>query len=121
MAGSEKGESSKTAYMTLDEYAEALQALDPSATMYWDEEDIHPSHLKWTNEEGLKMYTGSLQTCLIDAIERTKSLKKCLAVLEKTGDEIVASLCEDLVDVTSHCNKAKACYVKKEKELERKR
>jgi hypothetical protein len=68
-AGSEKGESSKTAYMTLDEYAEALQALDPSATMDWDEEDVHPLYLIWTNEEALKMYTGSLQTRLIDAIE----------------------------------------------------
>jgi hypothetical protein len=94
-AGSKKGESSKTAYMTLDEYAEALQALDPSATMDWDEEDVHPSHLIWTNEEELKMYTGSLQTRLIDAIKQTKLLKKHLAVLQKTGDEIVGSLTSD--------------------------
>ncbi|KAL3800318.1 hypothetical protein HJC23_003614 [Cyclotella cryptica] len=119
-AGSEKGESSKKAYMTMDEYADALQALDPSPTMDWDE-DNQPSNLVWTDEKALEMYTGSLQSRLRDAIERTKSLEKRLAVLEKTGDEIVGSLCEDLVDVTSHCNKAEARYVKKGKELERKR
>ena len=118
-AGSEKGESSKTVYMTLDEYAEALQALDPSATMDWDEDNVHPLHLIWTNEEALKMYTGSLQTRLIDPIKQTKLLEKRWAELEKTGDEIVGSLCEDLVDVTSHCNKDEAWYVKKGEELGR--
>ncbi|KAL7521398.1 hypothetical protein ACHAWX_006072 [Stephanocyclus meneghinianus] len=123
-AGSQKGESSKKAYMTMDEYADALQDLEPCDTnMDWeeDEEDNHPSKLIWTNDKALELYTASLQSRLRDAMERTKSLEKRLAVLEKTGDDIVGSLCEDLVDVTSHCNKAEARYVKRGKELERKR
>ena len=122
-AGSDKGgESSNKAFMTLDEYVDMIQTLDPNISIDFEEnEKNHPSQRLWTNKEALERYITSLQSRLRGAIDRTKSLEKRLAVLEKTGDEIVGSLCEDLVDVTSHSNKAEARYVKKGKELERKR
>ena len=122
-AGSEKGsETFSRAFITLDEYVDIIQMLDTNISIDFEEnEKNHPSKLLWTNKEALERYLASLQSRLRGAIERTKSLEKRLVVLEKTGDEIVGSLCEDLVDVTSHSNKAEARYVKKGKELERKR
>ncbi|KAL7512783.1 hypothetical protein ACHAXN_009815 [Cyclotella atomus] len=122
-AGSDKKKaSSHKAYMLLEEYVDVVQSLDPNLSIDFEEnEKNHPSKLLWTNQDALERYLTHLQSRLRETIERTKSLEKRLAVLEKTGDEIVGSLCEDLVDITSHSNKAEARYVKRGKELERKR
>lgn len=122
-AGSDKGKTSTNkAYMTLEEYVDVIQSLDPDISIDFEEnEKNHPSEHLWTNQGALEKYLTHLQARLRDAMERTKSLEKRLTVLEKAGDDVVGSLCEDLVDVTSHSNKAEARYVKKGKELERKR
>ena len=75
----------------------------------------------WENKEATDGYYASLQTRLKEALERTRSLEKRLTILEQAGDEIIMSLCEDLVEVTGDSNKAEARYVKKGKELQRKR
>lgn len=75
----------------------------------------------WKNKDAVNVYASSLQSRLKDAQERTISLEKRLAVLEQTGDDIISSLCEDLADVTGQSNKIEAKYVKKGKELQRKR
>lgn len=75
----------------------------------------------WDNKEATDTYVSSLQSRLKEALERTRSLEKRLAILEQAGDEIIMSLCEDLVEVTSDSNKAEARYVKKGKELAAKR
>ena len=75
----------------------------------------------WENKDAVIVYASSLQSRLKDAQERTRSLEKRLAVLEQAGDDIISSLCEDLADVTGQSNKVEAKYVKKGKELQRKR
>jgi len=75
----------------------------------------------WDDKEATDTYVSSLQSRLKEALERTRSLEKRLAILEQAGDEIIMSLCEDLVEVTSDSNKAEARYVKKGKELAGKR
>lgn len=75
----------------------------------------------WENKDAVNVYVSSLQSRLKDAQERTRSLEKRLAVLEQAGDDIISSLCEDLADVTGQSNKVEAKYVKKGKELQRKR
>ncbi|KAL7543813.1 hypothetical protein ACHAXR_013129 [Thalassiosira sp. AJA248-18] len=100
-------------FMSYDEYADALSA-DNNPTP-----NEEPS--LWKNKEAVNVYITSLQGRLKEAVERTRSLEKRLVVLEKAGDGIVSSLCEDLAEVTGHSNKAEARYVKKGKELQRKR
>jgi len=75
----------------------------------------------WNKKESVDLYVSSLQSRLHRALEHTRSLEKRLIVLEQAGDDIISSLCEDLVDVTSQANKNEARYVKKGKELQRKR
>lgn len=75
----------------------------------------------WDNKETSDTYVSSLQSRLKEALERTRSLEKRLNILEQAGDEIIMSLCEDLVEVTGDSNKAEARYVKKGKELQRQR
>lgn len=120
-AGVERGkhQSAHRQYMNLEEYADALHAFDSSGVLFDDES--HPSSGMWEDKAALELYSSSLQSRLKDAMDRTRSLEKRLVVLERTGDEIVSSLCEDLVEVTGHSNKAEARYVKKGKELQRKR
>lgn len=75
----------------------------------------------WENKEGVDVYVTSLQSRLKVALERTRALEKRLVVLEQAGDDIVSSLCEDLAEITGSANKAEARYVKKGKELQRRR
>ena len=79
-----------------------------------------PSSL-WENKEARDTYISSLQSRLKESLEGTRSQEKRLAILEKAGDKIIMSLCEDLVDVTSDANKAEARYVKKGKSLQMQR
>lgn len=108
-AGSDVGKD----YMSYDEYTE-------NDTMNTDDDDDKYSSV-WNNKEAVDLYVNSLQSRLKVAFENTRSLEKRLVVLEQTGDDIINSLCEDLVDVTGHSNKSEARYVKKGKELQRKR
>lgn len=75
----------------------------------------------WDKKEATDVYISSLQSRLKEALERTRSQEKRLAILEQAGDEIIMSLCEDLVEVTSDSNKAEAGYVKKGKALQMRR
>jgi len=75
----------------------------------------------WDNKQATGTYVSSLQSRLKEALERTRSQEKRLAILEQAGDEIIMSLCEDLVEVTSDSNKAEASYVKKGKALQMRR
>ena len=72
----------------------------------------------WDSKHATETYVSSLQSRLKEAIDRTRSQEKRLAILEQAGDEIIMSLCEDLVEVTSDSNKAEAGYVKKGKALQ---
>ena len=108
-AGSDVGKD----YMSYDEYAESLNNSDGTT--------IQSSSSIWENKQSVDAYMNSLQSRLKKSLDQTRSLEKRLAVLETAGDDIVSSLCEDLVDVTSHSNKNEARYVKKGKELQRKR
>ena len=102
--GSAKGreESSQSSFMLYDEYVS-------------DEGTI------WENKEAADAYDEYLQSQLKEAAERTRSLEKRLVVMEQAGDDIISSLCEDLAEVTSDANRTEARYVKKGKELQRKR
>jgi len=97
-------------FMSYDEYADAVEenSSDDLSTI-------------WNKKESVDLYVSSLQSRLHRALEHTRSLEKRLVVLEQAGDDIISSLCEDLVDVTSQANKNEARYVKKGKELQRKR
>lgn len=75
----------------------------------------------WDKKQATDTYVSSLQSRLKEALERTRSQEKRLAILEQAGDEIIMSLCEDLVEVTSDSNKAEAGYVKKGKALQMRR
>eukprot|EP00985_Skeletonema_marinoi_P003256 scaffold1359_cov183-Skeletonema_marinoi.AAC.11 len=75
----------------------------------------------WDDKQATGTYVSSLQSRLKEALERTRSQEKRLAILEQAGDEIIMSLCEDLVEVTSDSNKAEASYVKKGKALQMRR
>jgi hypothetical protein len=97
-------------FMSYDEYADAA-----------DENSSDELSTIWKKKESVDLYVSSLQSRLHGALEHTRSLEKRLVVLEQAGDDIVSSLCEDLVDVTSQANKNEARYVKKGKELQRKR
>ena len=97
-------------FMSYDEYADAV-----------DENSSDELSTIWKKKESVDLYVSSLQSRLHRALEHTRSLEKRLVVLEQAGDDIVSSLCEDLVDVTSQSNKNEARYVKKGKELQRKR
>lgn len=105
-------------FITFEEYAEATSAQE-DAGVYTDD-GTDPPNL-WKNKKCVDIYMAFLQKRFKEALERTRSLEKRLAVLEQTGDEIVSSLCEDLVDITEHSNKTEARYVKKGKGLHRKR
>ncbi len=102
---------------TFDESSQ-VTTYDEYMTMSHDPQAI--SSL-WENKEATDGYYASLQTRLKEALERTRSLEKRLTILEQAGDEIIMSLCEDLVEVTGDSNIAEARYVKKGKELQRKR
>ena len=119
-AGSDKGNSNSNSKccMSFDDYADALNAFDSNGMS--SDNDAHPSSL-WKNKEAVDIYVAFLQRRYKEALEKTRSFEKRLTVLEQTGDEIVSSLCEDLVDITEHSNKTEASYVKKGKELQRKR
>lgn len=75
----------------------------------------------WDSKHATETYVSSLQSRLKDALDRTRSQEKRLAILEQAGDEIIMSLCEDLVEVTSDSNKAEANYVKKGKAMQMRR
>jgi len=97
-------------FISYDEYADDVEenSSDDLSTL-------------WNKKESVDLYVSSLQSRLHRALEHTRSLEKRLVVLEQAGDDIISSLCEDLVDVTSQANKNEARYVKKGKELQRKR
>ncbi|KAL7469479.1 hypothetical protein ACHAXS_009746 [Conticribra weissflogii] len=105
-------------FITFEEYAEATNAQEDAGA--YADDGMEPSNL-WKNKDCVDIYMAFLQKRFKEALERTRSLEKRLAVLEQTGDEIVSSLCEDLVEVTEHSNKTEARYVKKGKGLHRKR
>jgi hypothetical protein len=96
-------------FMTWEEYADISNSDDnhrPSA---------------WNNKEAVDVYIDSLQRRLREAVDQTRSLEKRLVVLENAGDDIVCSLCEDLAEITEYSYKTEARYIKKGKELQRKR
>ena len=101
--------------MTYDEYVDILNDKEDSGL----NTETQPS--PWENKGAASVYANSLQNRLKEALERTRSLEKRMVILEKAGDDIVASLCEDLAEVTGHANKTEARYVKRGKELQRKR
>lgn len=100
-------------FMTWEEYIDAINSDD------WMMRIQHPS--VWENKEAFDVYMTSLQRRLKDAMDRTRSLEKRLVVLENAGDDIVSSLCEDLAEITEYSYKMEAQYIKKGKELQRKR
>jgi len=125
-AGAGRGKnnmSGEGSFMTYDDYVDALNNDARAHSIDEDGNDIEgdegPS--LWDNKEAVDVYVTSLQSRLKEALERTRSLEKRLHVLEQAGDDIVSSLCEDLAEVTSHSNKAESRYIKKGKELQRKR
>jgi hypothetical protein len=109
-AGSGLGEdvTGNESFMAYEEYADAMSA-----------NGRQPS--PWDDKGAVEIYEFSLQSRLKDAQERTRSLDKRLGVLEQAGDDIISSLCEDLAEVTRHSSKVEARYVKKGKELQRRR
>mmetsp|Transcript_23915 Transcript_23915/g.51650 ORF Transcript_23915/g.51650 Transcript_23915/m.51650 type:complete len:1248 (+) Transcript_23915:48-3791(+) len=117
-AGSDLGRGlvANESFMSYDEYADAL---NNDNSNFNDGTQQQPS--LWENKEAVDVYVTSLHGRLKKALERTRALEKRLVVLEQAGDDIVSSLCEDLTEVTGHSNKAEARYVKKGKELQRKR
>ena len=119
-AGSGLGEevTGSESFMTYEEYADTMAKNANGLTLNCD---TYRQHSLWENNRAVEIYVCSLQSRLKDAQERTRSLEKRLVVLELAGDDIISSLCEDLAEVTGHSNKVEACYVKKGKELKRKR
>ena len=105
-------------FMTYEEYADTMAKNANGLTFNCN---TYRQHSLWKNNRAVEIYVSSLQIRLKDAQERTRSLEKRLVVLEQAGDDIISSLCEDLAEVTGHSNKVEARYVKKGKELKRKR
>lgn len=83
--------------------------------------DSYQNSAIWDNKAAVDVCVASLQRRLKEAVERTRSLENRLVVLENAGDDIVSSLCEDLAEITEHSYKTEAKYIKKGKELKRKR
>lgn len=97
-----------------------------SCFMMWEEyadhfTDNHQHSAIWDNKGAVDAYVASLQRRLKEAVDRTRSLENRLVVLENAGDDIISSLCEDLAEITEHSYKTEAKYIKKGKELKRKR
>jgi hypothetical protein len=109
-AGSGLGENvtGNESFIAYEEYADTMSA-----------NGLQPS--PWDEKGAVEIYESSLQSRLKDAQERTRSLDKRLGVLEQAGDDIISSLCEDLAEITGHSSKVEARYVKKGKELQRRR
>jgi len=75
----------------------------------------------WDDVMAVDGYVLSLQNRLKSAVDRTRSLENRLNVIERAGDDIISSLCEDLAEVTRDSNRTEARYVKKGKQLQRKK
>ncbi|EJK73363.1 hypothetical protein THAOC_05012 [Thalassiosira oceanica] len=75
----------------------------------------------WDDVMAVDGYVLSLQNRLQSAVDRTRSLENRLNVIERAGDDIISSLCEDLAEVTRDSNRTEARYVKKGKQLQRKK
>ena len=101
------GPNSHEGFMSYDEYLNTVGS---------NEEE----RIIWDDAVAVDGYILSLQNRLKSAVDRTRSLENRLNVIERAGDDIISSLCEDLAEVTGDSNKTEARYVKKGKELQRK-
>ena len=102
------GLNAQDGFMSYDEYLNTVGS---------DEEERNI----WDDVMAVDGYVLSLQNRLKSAVDRTRSLENRLNVIERAGDDIISSLCEDLAEVTGDSNRTEARYVKKGKQLQRKR
>ncbi|KAL7547217.1 hypothetical protein ACHAWF_010529 [Thalassiosira exigua] len=99
-------------FVSYEEYLDSLEGEDGGGAG-------RPS--PWDDPAAVEAYLASLRSRLREALDRARSLEKRLTVLENAGDDIVASLCEDLAEVAGHGNKSEARYVKRGKGMQRRR